>query len=93
MPTSRLTLALLSDTHGMHDRMEHPVPEVDVLIHAGDLCGRGRDSEVRDFATSMGAMPHRHKLVTPDNHDSPVEDDEAKFREVFGAHGIQLLIN
>lgn len=93
MPTRRLTFALLSDTHGLHARMDHPVPEADVLIHAGDFCGRGRDSEVRDFASWMGAMPHRHKLVVPGNHDRPVEDDEPRCRQVFADHGIRLLIN
>jgi len=90
---NRLTLALLSDTHGLHARMEHPIPEADVLIHAGDFCGKGRGDEVRDFAAWMGAMPHRHKLVTPGNHDRPVENDPSTFRKVFADHGIRLLIN
>jgi hypothetical protein len=31
--------------------------------------------------------------VIPGNHDRPVENDAATFREVFADHGIRLLIN
>jgi Icc-related predicted phosphoesterase len=93
MPNPSLTLALLSDTHGMHTRMEHSIPDADVLIHAGDFCGRGQASEVREFAAWLGKLPHQHKLVIPGNHDRPIEAEPATFREVFAAHGIQLLIN
>jgi len=93
MPTSPLTLVLLSDTHGLHRRLPHPIPEGDVLIHAGDFCGHGRAEEVRDFAAWMGDLPHPHKLVTPGNHDRPIEEDPSTFRAAFAAHGIDLLIN
>jgi Icc-related predicted phosphoesterase len=93
MPTRSLSIVAISDTHGMHAAMEQAVPDGDVLIHAGDFCGRGRAGEVRDFAAWIGALPHRHKIVTPGNHDSPVENDAATFREVFAAQGIRLLIN
>lgn len=93
MPTRSLSIVAISDTHGMHARMEHTIPEGDVLIHAGDFCGRGRAEEVRDFAAWMGSLPHRQKIVTPGNHDSPVENDPATFREIFAACGIRLLIN
>jgi len=93
MPTRSLSIVAISDTHGMHASMEHAVPDGDLLIHAGDFCGRGRAAEVRDFAAWMGAMPHRHKLVTPGNHDRPVENDPSTFRKVFAEQGIRLLIN
>jgi hypothetical protein len=93
MPTRSLSIVAISDTHGMHAAMEHVVPDGDLLIHAGDFCGRGSAQEVRDFAAWMGTMPHRHKLVTPGNHDRPVENDTATFREVFADQGIRLLIN
>jgi Icc-related predicted phosphoesterase len=88
-----LTLVLLSDTHGMHHRMEHPVPDGDVLIHAGDICGRGTAGEVHHFAAWLAGLSHPHKLVTAGNHDGPVEEDPAGFREVFATHGARLLIN
>jgi Icc-related predicted phosphoesterase len=87
-----LTLVAFSDTHGLHAEMDHAIPDGDVLIHAGDFCGRGLMEEVREFAAWMGAFPHRHKLVTAGNHDRPVEDDEAGCRAVFAENGIRLLI-
>lgn len=92
MATNFLTIVVLSDTHGMHGRMKHPVPEGDLLIHAGDFCGRGLLKEVQEFAAWMGALPHRQKLVTPGNHDRPVEEQEAACRRLFEAQGIRLLI-
>jgi Icc-related predicted phosphoesterase len=73
--------------------MKHPVPDGDVLIHCGDFCGHGRLSEVVDFAKWLGAFPHRHKLVTPGNHDRPVEEDPERCREIFAAEGITLLLS
>lgn len=93
MPPQGLSIVAISDTHGLHASMEHAVPDGDLLIHAGDFCGRGSAQEVREFAAWMGALPHRHKLVTPGNHDRPLEGDGATFREVFAAHGIGLLLN
>ena len=92
MPIEDLTIVALSDTHGMHAAMDHAVPEGDVLIHAGDFCGRGLMQEVHDFAAWMGALPHPHKLVTAGNHDRPVEEHEQVLRDVFANHGIRLLI-
>lgn len=88
-----ISLALLSDTHGMHARMEHAIPEADVLIHAGDFCGRGRRSEVQEFAAWMGSLPHRHKIAIPGNHDRPVEESPAWAKEVFAESGIVLLLH
>lgn len=92
MAREHLLIVALSDTHGMHAAMECDVPDGDVLIHAGDFCGGGRVQEVHDFAAWMGALPHSHKIVTPGNHDRPVEEQEKSLRKVFDSHGIQLLI-
>ena len=53
-----LSLVALSDTHGLHATMDHEVPDGDVLIHAGDFCGRGLMPEVSEFAAWMGEFPH-----------------------------------
>ncbi|MCB1229308.1 MAG: metallophosphoesterase, partial [Verrucomicrobiae bacterium] len=76
MSAESLVIVALSDTHGLHAAMEHDIPEGDVLIHAGDFCGRGLVEEVVEFAHWMGSLPHRHKLATAGNHDRPVEESE-----------------
>ena len=77
-----LLIVALSDTHGLHASMKHDVPDGDVLIHAGDFGGRGLMTEIHDFAEWMGSLPHPLKLVTPGNHDRPVEENAGCF-ELF----------
>lgn len=62
-----MRLVCISDTHGMHRRIE--VPDGDVLLHSGDLCGRGSVAEVEDFDRWLATLPHRHKVVIAGNHD------------------------
>ena len=92
MLAESLNIVAMSDTHGMHTEMECDIPDGDVLIHAGDFCGRGLMEEVHGFAAWMGSQPHRYKLVTAGNHDRPIEEHEQASREVFANYGIELLI-
>ena len=62
-----MRLVCLSDTHNRH--REIAVPEGDVLVHAGDATMRGSRREVEDFAAWLVALPHRHKVFVPGNHD------------------------
>ena len=69
-------LVLVSDTHGHHLCEAHghkhaspSIPDGDVLIHAGDFTSTGREGEVRDFNTWLGALPHQTKIVIAGNHD------------------------
>lgn len=59
----------ISDTHSAIERMRHPIPDGDVLIHAGDFTRRGYTEEVDAFSTFLGTLPHRHKLVIAGNHE------------------------
>jgi predicted phosphodiesterase len=92
MGKSGPVLVVLSDTHGRHGAMKHPVPAGDILIHCGDFCGRGSLREVVDFANWFGDFPHPHKLVTAGNHDGPVEEDPDHCRALFAERGIELLL-
>ena len=40
-----MTFITISDTHGQHRSLD--LPESDVLIHAGDVSGRGTEYEIR----------------------------------------------
>lgn len=64
-----MRIVCISDTHGLHD--EVVVPEGDILIHAGDHCNHGRQSEVRKFDAWLARQPHRHKIFIAGNHDWP----------------------
>jgi predicted phosphohydrolase len=60
-------LVVLSYTHGRHAELD--VPEGDVLVHCGDLSGRGRLAEIAAFDAWLAELPHPHKLVIAGNHD------------------------
>uniref|UniRef100_G3MPS1 Calcineurin-like phosphoesterase domain-containing protein n=1 Tax=Amblyomma maculatum TaxID=34609 RepID=G3MPS1_AMBMU len=59
----------ISDTHSAIERMRHPIPDGDVLIHAGDFTRKGFTEEVDAFSTFLGTLPHRHKVVIAGNHE------------------------
>jgi len=63
-PLSGITI---SDTHGMHRRIE--VPNADILIIAGDITGHGRLRELEDLNDWLGELPHKHKIIIAGNHD------------------------
>ncbi len=62
-----LRIVCLSDTHTLHRKIK--VPAGDILIHAGDACAYGKESEFRDFAEWFIEQPHRHKIFVAGNHD------------------------
>lgn len=62
-----MRLICMSDTHGRHHQLT--VPDGDVLLHAGDLTGRGKRHEVEDAVEWLLQLPHRHKLLVAGNHD------------------------
>lgn len=62
-----MRIVCLSDTH---NRQSHiPVPDGDILIHAGDFTMAGRGAEIVEFNAWMGSLPHKHKVVIAGNHD------------------------
>lgn len=44
-----MRLVCISDTHSLHHQMEHPLPNGDILIHAGDISNKGGQKDVTDF--------------------------------------------
>ena len=78
-----LRCAVISDTHGHHQRMSKEVDEIggDVLIHAGDACVCGSSEEVFGFLTWFVARPFAHLIFVPGNHDLILD------AEAYLAHG------
>ncbi len=69
-----MRLICLADTHNLHHDI--PVPEGDILIHAGDFTDGGTRKESEDFLDWITAQPHKHKFIVPGNHDFYFEDPE-----------------
>ncbi|RAL09814.1 uncharacterized protein BO97DRAFT_407360 [Aspergillus homomorphus CBS 101889] len=89
-PTQKTTLLLLSDTHSLTPlpRPESdqdtsflaPLPESEILIHAGDLTKVSRRHEHLTTLAWLKSHPARLKLVIPGNHD--ITFDEPYYHEL-----------
>jgi len=69
---SPLTIACLSDTHGLHLSNKLEVPDADVLVFAGDAGLATKDS-IESFNTWLGTLPHEHKIMVYGNMDYATE--------------------
>src|SRR5271157_2083754 len=69
MRRTRMRIVFISDTHDLHERMLTPVPDGDILIHAGDATGMGRMHEIAAFGAWFRHLPHKHKVFVAGNHD------------------------
>ncbi len=76
-----MRIVCLSDTHGFHEG--YPVPEGDLLVHAGDLTKHGHLEEVAAFDRFLGTLPHPHKVVIAGNHDFAFEREAARARNLL----------
>lgn len=58
----------ISDTHGQHRQLTN-LPEVDVIVHSGDLTFGGTVQEATDFIDWFCDLPYRYKVFIAGNHD------------------------
>jgi len=84
-----MRLALLSDTHQQHDRID--VGAADIVIHAGDFTKRGSKEECLRFLDWYAGRAARHKLLVAGNHDFWAESDPEAFREACRVRDIRWL--
>ncbi|XP_045585223.1 metallophosphoesterase MPPED2 [Procambarus clarkii] len=68
-PHNMVRFVCMSDTHNGTKKLPHPVPDGDVLLHAGDFTQRGTIAEARQFNDWLGTLPHPHKVVISGNHE------------------------
>jgi predicted phosphodiesterase len=65
-----LRIVCLSDMHSL--AYDTVIPDGDVLVHAGDICGYGKNHELDKFNHFLAGLPHKHKLFIAGNHDWPI---------------------
>ncbi|KAF7340124.1 Metallophosphoesterase domain-containing protein 1 [Mycena venus] len=70
---SLIRVVCISDTHNSH-LSQPPLPEGDLLIHAGDLTHSGTPTEVAEVLAWLSSQPHAHKVVIAGNHDGALVD-------------------
>lgn len=72
-----MRIVIISDTHGLHGIMRNPLPTGDVLIHAGDVCNIGSESDVRNFVHWFQNLKgYDTKIFIAGNHDWGFERKE-----------------
>jgi Icc-related predicted phosphoesterase len=49
--------------------MEDLLPGGPILVHAGDVSGRGTETEIRQFLDWFSKLPYMHKVLIAGNHD------------------------
>lgn len=64
-PADPVTVVCISDTHGT----QPPLPDGDLLLHAGDFTRWGTFRELQAHLTWLAQQPHKHKVVIAGNHD------------------------
>mmetsp|Transcript_113920 Transcript_113920/g.179327 ORF Transcript_113920/g.179327 Transcript_113920/m.179327 type:complete len:224 (+) Transcript_113920:39-710(+) len=62
------SIVVISDTHGEHRKI--PVPDADILIHAGDFTRFGSEQDAVDFNAWLATLPHRNKIIVEGNHEN-----------------------
>ena len=62
-----MEITFISDTHGMHEQLN--LPKGDLLIHTGDISGRGKAYEVVRFLDWFSQQDYTHKVFIAGNHD------------------------
>ena len=70
-----MKIVLISDTHNKHHELITKFPqyfteEYDMIIHAGDISGRGSLVEINTFLTWFSSLDNfKHKVFIAGNHD------------------------
>jgi Icc-related predicted phosphoesterase len=81
-----MKLVLISDTHGF----TLPVPDGDILVHAGDLTMTGTRFQIEQAGNWLRTLPHKHKIVIAGNHDWLFQRNQKKALEALGDGFIYL---
>ncbi len=63
-----MRLLHISDTHRYHWQFKN-LPEAEVLVHSGDFCMMGTETEAIDFLNWFCDLPYSHKVFICGNHD------------------------
>jgi len=70
-----IRIVCISDTHGRHGSLPHPLPKGDILVHAGDFTYFGKQDDAVLFNTWLGEQKKcfQHIIVVEGNHESNAE--------------------
>jgi predicted phosphohydrolase len=84
-----LKIVTISDTHWKFNEIE--VPECDLVLHAGDISGRGKIEEVEGFLKWFQHQPGDVKVLIAGNHDFGFESKSKECEDLCKLYGIIYL--
>lgn len=84
-----MKIVFLSDTHGKHKEIELPIG--DMIIHSGDISGKGRVSEVEEFLVWFASLDYKYKIFIAGNHDFYFENKSQSSIQEFMPDGVYYL--
>lgn len=84
----KVRFVCLSDTHNRTNDLQYPVPEGDVLLHAGDFTSKGSLHEAKIFNEWLGTLPHPHKIVISGNHELLFDNVSFPHLKVFNPNDV-----
>ncbi len=64
-----MKIVLISDTHGLHEKMLYNLPEADMIIHSGDISNVGSIFEINQFTQWFSKLSYKYKIFIAGNHD------------------------
>lgn len=71
-----MKVTVISDTHNKHHLLK--LKRGDLLIHAGDISGKGTKIEIEDFLKWFSGQPFKYKIFIAGNHDFFFEEKNKK---------------
>ncbi len=70
----KLKIICISDTHGKNSELT--LPECDIILHGGDISGRGSYSAVENFLMWFSKQKANHLVFIAGNHDIGLENPQ-----------------
>lgn len=89
MDQDSLKIDCISDTHNKHKQLK--LPGGDILIHSGDVSGRGHSGEIIPFLNWYADQDYGRLVLVPGNHDWGFEKDPGRYVQECKDRDIILL--
>jgi Icc-related predicted phosphoesterase len=78
-----MKITFISDTHTKHHEMTNDLPGGPIIVHCGDVSGRGNVYEINEFLEWFSDLPYTHKIFIAGNHDFGFEKPYTKSQIVI----------
>ena len=84
-----MKVAAFSDSHNYHHMLT--IPEVDLLVSAGDWTNWGGLGEIQNFLDWVAVQPVKYKVITAGNHDIAADEQRPLVKLMCKERGIHIL--